>query len=207
VFAGPLRFFAGWRGLGWFWLLIAVLMAAGGVTLHFVGPPHPTPAASRASAPSAQQATEPAKPAPQQAANAPSGPRPGRDTPGPIADPDPALLEPAPQVFMPPRPAVPAAPPSVSTAAPPARSPVPPTPATLKPEDDTMTSQAARPTLTVKISANVRVSGEAGAAIVRVANAGERLAVFGRANGWVQVGPMGSDKPIGWIGASLTTPD
>ena len=56
----------------------------------------------------------------------------------------------------------PAAPPSVSTAAPPARSPAPPTPATLKPEDDTMTSQAARPTLTVKISANVRCPARPG---------------------------------------------
>ena len=55
-------------------------------------------AAGRRSGPgaTAEPAKEPAKPAPQQAANAPPAPRPGRDTPGPIADPDPALLEPAP---------------------------------------------------------------------------------------------------------------
>jgi uncharacterized protein len=94
------RFFAGWRGLGWFWLLIAVLMVAGGVTLHLFGPessrpPAPPLVASQAPARPAERPKEPAKPAPQQAENVPSGPRPGRDTPGPIVDPDPALLEPA----------------------------------------------------------------------------------------------------------------
>jgi uncharacterized protein len=104
VWAGPLRFFAGWRGLGWFWLLVVALMAAGGVALQIIGPMTPTdpppapPVASRAPARPTERAkaAEPAKPASQQAENAPSGPRPGRDTPGPIADPDPALLEPAP---------------------------------------------------------------------------------------------------------------
>jgi uncharacterized protein len=111
VLAGSRRFFAGWRGLGWFWLLIAVLMVAGGVTLHLLGsapwrPPAPPLVASQVPARPAERVKEPAKPAlpaertkepakpaPQQAEIVPSGPRPGRDTPGPIADPDPALLE------------------------------------------------------------------------------------------------------------------
>jgi hypothetical protein len=97
VFAGPRQFFAGWRGLGWFWLLIAVLVALGGVALQIVGPPG-APAqrivAGQTPAPPVRPAGEPAKPAPQQAASAPPVARPGRDTPGPIADPDPALLEP-----------------------------------------------------------------------------------------------------------------
>jgi hypothetical protein len=68
-------------------------------------------------------------------------------------------------------------------------------------------SLATLSTVTVKTPANIRVSGEAGAAIVRVTRAGEKLIVFSRANGWLQVGPVGSDKPIGWIGAALTSPD
>ena len=60
-------------------------------------------------------------------------------------------------------------------------------------------SQAVHPTVTVMIFANIRMSGEAGAPIVRVANPGEKLAVFGSAFDWFQVGPIGSDAPIGWI--------
>jgi hypothetical protein len=73
--------------------------------------------------------------------------------------------------------------------------------------NEATTSSAARPTVTVTIFANIRVSGEAGAPIVRVANPGERFAVFGSAYGWVQVGPIGSDKPMGWIWASVTNQD
>jgi uncharacterized protein len=97
VFAGPRQFFAGWRGLGWFWLLIAVLAAVSGVALQIIGPPGapaPRPVVSQTPTPPVRPTAEPAKPAPQQAVNAPPVTRPGRDTPGPIADPDPALLEP-----------------------------------------------------------------------------------------------------------------
>jgi polysaccharide deacetylase 2 family uncharacterized protein YibQ len=97
VFAGPRQFFAGWRGLGWFWLLVAVLAAMGGVALQMIGPPGapaPRPIVSQTPAPPVRPRGEPVKPAPQQTANAAPTQRPGRDTPGPIADPDPALLEP-----------------------------------------------------------------------------------------------------------------
>jgi polysaccharide deacetylase 2 family uncharacterized protein YibQ len=101
VLAGPRQFFAGWRGLGWFWLLVAVLTVVGGVTLQLIGraptrPSVPPLVAGQAPVQRPEPAAEPAKPAPQQAAIAPSAPGPGRDTPGPIVDPDPALLEPAP---------------------------------------------------------------------------------------------------------------
>jgi uncharacterized protein len=97
----PRRFpsmMSGWRGLGAFWLVVLLLLAAAAVTLEMLGPletSQPLPAA--AVAPTPQQPQQPASrpPAPpQQAAEAKPAMRPGRDTPGPIADPDPALLEP-----------------------------------------------------------------------------------------------------------------
>jgi hypothetical protein len=96
--AGPRQFFAGWRGLGRFWLLVAVLLVAGGIALHLAGPiapPTPQRIAGEA-APQPREAEQPAaapQPLPEPAKPAQ---RPGRDTPGPLADPDPALLEPAP---------------------------------------------------------------------------------------------------------------
>ena len=86
---------AGWRGLGLFWLAVGVVLAAGGVTLQLLGPPGqpaPRPVAS-AAAPRQEPVPRPAPPVMVAQAKAP---RPGRDTPGPVADPDPALLEPAP---------------------------------------------------------------------------------------------------------------
>jgi Protein of unknown function (DUF4236)/Bacterial SH3 domain len=65
----------------------------------------------------------------------------------------------------------------------------------------------ARPTVMIKMPANIRTSARAGAAIVGMAKAGDKLAVFDRANGWVQVGPPGAQKPIGWVWAALTSPD
>jgi uncharacterized protein YgiM (DUF1202 family) len=56
--------------------------------------------------------------------------------------------------------------------------------------------------VTVKTPANIRSAPSISAAVVRVADAGEKFDVFGRANGWVQVG---IDQPIGWIAASLLT--
>lgn len=98
--------FAGWRGLAAFWLVVVMLLAAGGVTLQVLGPP---PAPQREAVTAVQHA-EPPKAAPQppkpaqpaqaqqapQAASIPEAQRPGRSTPGPVADPDPALLEPMP---------------------------------------------------------------------------------------------------------------
>jgi uncharacterized protein len=90
-----------------FWLVVAVVLASGGVTLQLLGPPQATSPRVPSVAPldkiaaPTQQPAQPAKPSPPvlaksppTAAKTPAGPRPGRDTPGPVADPDPALLEP-----------------------------------------------------------------------------------------------------------------
>jgi polysaccharide deacetylase 2 family uncharacterized protein YibQ len=88
---------AGWRGLGLFWLVVLLLLAVSGVTLQELGPPTPpSPRPVLAAQTPRQQAAQPVAPPPAQpqATEAKPAPRPGRDTPGPIADPDPALLEP-----------------------------------------------------------------------------------------------------------------
>lgn len=54
----------------------------------------PHPAAAAPPPPASQPPPQPAKPLAQAVVQAPPAQRPGRDTPGPIADPDPALLEP-----------------------------------------------------------------------------------------------------------------
>ena len=99
MLAWPRQFFAGWRGLGRFWLLVASVLAACGIALQLAGPLVPAgpreasvPAPARSLPPSP---TEPANLARQQLVKAAPAQRPGRDTPGPIADPDPALAEPA----------------------------------------------------------------------------------------------------------------
>ena len=61
-----------------------------------------------------------------------------------------------------------------------------------------------RQIVVVRIYANIRAGSDGGAAIVRVASPGEKLEVFNKANGWLQVGPSGLGNPIGWIAASLT---
>ena len=66
MLAGPRQFFAGWRGLGWFWLLVAVLLVVGGVTLQLIGraptrPPAPPLVAGQAPAHRPEPAAEPAE--------------------------------------------------------------------------------------------------------------------------------------------------
>lgn len=117
-FAG--RFLAGWRGLGRFWLLLLSVGAISAGLLEALGPPAsgvaPRPVANRSlpaehGAPEGKAAAE-GKVATDGKVTAegksnlvsqvmrPLVPpavvgRPGRDTPGPIADPDPSLLEPS----------------------------------------------------------------------------------------------------------------
>ena len=55
-------------------------------------------------------------------------------------------------------------------------------------------------TITVRTTANLRNGPSMSAAIIRVAERGEKFSVFGRTGGWVQVG---TDRPQGWISASL----
>jgi len=94
---------AGWRGLGRFWALIAVVAGAGAVVLQALGPPLPAGPVA-ATAPPPEPAVPPAVPLDSKPAtvitraeqSVPPGNFPGRETPGPIADPDPGLLEPAP---------------------------------------------------------------------------------------------------------------
>jgi len=86
---------SGWRGLGVFWAAILVVLSGGTLALQALGPPPPS-IARRAVAPR-QVAIAPAPgPLVSRHVVAPPSDRPGRDTPGPIADPDPALLEPGP---------------------------------------------------------------------------------------------------------------
>jgi polysaccharide deacetylase 2 family uncharacterized protein YibQ len=90
-------FFAGWRGLGRFWALVAAICALMALTLLLAGPPvpssPPTLAPALAPGPSPAPTAEAVTPPAKQTVAAVQGPKAGRDTPGPIADPDPALLE------------------------------------------------------------------------------------------------------------------
>lgn len=85
----------GWRGLGTFWIAVLLLLCGGAVVLQTLGPPLPPVLPSL---PQGRVAAVQAAPLPlaSQQRQAPPADRPGRDTPGPIADPDPALLEPGP---------------------------------------------------------------------------------------------------------------
>jgi hypothetical protein len=58
------------------------------------------------------------------------------------------------------------------------------------------------PMVTVKTPSNIRSRPSPSATVIRVAGSGEKFGVFGRANGWVQVG---LSKPLGWIAASRLT--
>lgn len=86
--------FAGWRGLGNFWVLVLVVVGGLGGLAQLLGPPRPhapnVRASNEAASPRQEAAVQPALPQ----AQSPADPRSGRDQPGPIADPDPALLEP-----------------------------------------------------------------------------------------------------------------
>jgi polysaccharide deacetylase 2 family uncharacterized protein YibQ len=92
--------FAGWRGLGRFWGALLAVLGIAAAALQALGPPATRqPQREVTSIPPARP--EPAPVAPQvqkpvvaQPALTPG--RPGRSTPGPLADPDPALLEPYP---------------------------------------------------------------------------------------------------------------
>ena len=116
----PRRIFAGWRGLGLFWVLVLLLLGGGGFWLDRLGPPGPpetvaeapeTPEAPEAKPPEAPTAEAPA-PAPAPAAEAPS---PSAPVPEPVT----AQAEPPPPATAQ------AEPPSPTIAAPPA-APAPP---------------------------------------------------------------------------------
>jgi len=88
---------SGWRGLGVFWAAVLVLLSGGALVLQVLGPP-PVPRSARTMVSAAHPPAGVPAPAPLVSRHiaAPPSDRPGRSTPGPIADPDPALLEPGP---------------------------------------------------------------------------------------------------------------
>jgi polysaccharide deacetylase 2 family uncharacterized protein YibQ len=83
----------GWRGLGWFWVAVLLLLAGGAGVLQVLGPPQPAPAAKpvpvAASVPASLPPPIPA--APTAGLAQPAGPAP----PGAVPPPDPRLLEPS----------------------------------------------------------------------------------------------------------------
>lgn len=100
---GPLA--GSWRAFGLFWSLVVVLLAVAGGTLQMLGPPPEVPAPQAGAKPAQQPVVGPVAPAPAtqsppapaaapaSSTEVPPASRPGRATPGPIADPDPALRE------------------------------------------------------------------------------------------------------------------
>ena len=58
----------------------------------------------------------------------------------------------------------------------------------------------------LKTRSNIRVSGSRAGAVIRVIGQGTVLAKFGEANGWTQVGVLGSDSPEGWVANSTIMP-
>ncbi|MGE0224953.1 MAG: divergent polysaccharide deacetylase family protein [Acetobacteraceae bacterium] len=105
VLADRLRdFFVGWRGLRRFWYIVLGILTLGALTLQALGPPAPAHNVPVATAPVAV-APPPPPPQPQEPAvrvvqpkpvPLPPADRPGRDSPGMLADPDPALQDPVP---------------------------------------------------------------------------------------------------------------
>ncbi|MCA3324599.1 MAG: divergent polysaccharide deacetylase family protein [Roseomonas sp.] len=99
------RIFAGWRGLGVFWVLVLLLLGGGGLWLDRLGPAEPQERLAEA-------ASTPAPPAPEPPASASAAP--------PVTTPPQVAETPAP----------PAAAPEPATAAAPAATPAEPPPAT-----------------------------------------------------------------------------
>ncbi|MBM3589366.1 MAG: divergent polysaccharide deacetylase family protein [Alphaproteobacteria bacterium] len=112
----PRRVFAGWRGLGLFWVLVLLLLGGGGLWLDNLGPPEPREATMAEAAPSPEPAPAPAQAEPE-APPAPV-PAPVAETPAPPA----ATPEPSPPPQLPaqagaPAPTAPDQPPLVDEAA------------------------------------------------------------------------------------------
>ena len=78
------RVFAGWRGLGLFWVLVLLLLGGGGLWLDQLGPPE-------------RHETVAEAPATPEAAATPPAPAPVAETPTPVATaPEPAVAPPPP---------------------------------------------------------------------------------------------------------------
>jgi uncharacterized protein len=93
--ARVMDFFAGWRGLGRFWMIVLAALGFAAVVLQSLGPPVRRVQVSPAPAQPAR--TVQAVPAIAPATRSPQADqRPGRDTPGAVTDPDPGLSQPDP---------------------------------------------------------------------------------------------------------------
>lgn len=86
----------GWRGLGVFWATVLSIFGATAIVLQLLGTPRLPPAPPARPAIPATAPAVPRRPLAELRPEMPPADRPGRDTPGPVADPDPSLLEPGP---------------------------------------------------------------------------------------------------------------
>jgi polysaccharide deacetylase 2 family uncharacterized protein YibQ len=136
------RVFAGWRGLGLFWVLVLMLLGGGGLWLDQLGPPEPpetvAEAAEAPEAPAAKPAETPAAEAPPAAPAPAPMPVPRAEAPSPVAPAPAAVPAPAPvQAEASPAPRIEPAPPAAPTppaaeasapppAVPPPAAPMPP---------------------------------------------------------------------------------
>ena len=125
----PRRIFAGWRGLGLFWVLVLLLLGGGGFWLDRLGPPGPPETV--AEAPETTETPE-AKPPEAPAAEAPAPePTPAAEaprSPAPVPEPVTAQAEPPPPATAqaePPPPTI-ASSPTAPAPAPPPAAPAPP---------------------------------------------------------------------------------
>lgn len=91
----PRRVFAGWRGLGLFWVLVLLLLGGGGLWLDSLGPPDPREEAVAEAAPAPEPAPAPVAAEPETPIAPP--PAPVAETPAPPA----ATPEPAPAAQSP----------------------------------------------------------------------------------------------------------
>ena len=129
----PRRIFAGWRGLGLFWVLVLLLLGGGGFWLDRLGPPGPPETVAEApETPDAPEAKPPEAPAAEAPAPEPE-PTPAAETPSqPAQVPEPVTAQ---AESPPPPPAAPAPPavdaPPISAESPSAR-PIPPPDAALQ---------------------------------------------------------------------------
>lgn len=108
----PRRVFAGWRGLGLFWVLVLLVLGGGGLWLDRLGPPDPREEAVAEAAPAPE-------PAPAPVAAEPETPPAPAPTPAPVAE-TPAPPSAAPEPAPAPQPPAQAEAPAPATAAQPA---------------------------------------------------------------------------------------
>lgn len=109
----PRRVFAGWRGLGLFWVVVLLLLGGGGLWLDNLGPPGPREATVAEAAPSPEPAPAPSQAAPE----APPAPAPVAETPtSPAGSPEPPPASQPPAQAEAPAPAAPDQPNAVAAA-------------------------------------------------------------------------------------------